>query len=665
MFKLTAISLALFITTAFNIVASSISWRRRNTKVGFYFALGMLGITLWTLAAGLDYAAVPIPLKVFFAKLEYTAYNIGFVFFAFFALSYAGYEHWLENTRIKAFFSVIMISNILLAWTNDWHGWLWSGFERSAYGDNTVIFEHGPGYLWAAVTGYLMILAIIVPLWQASHSGSEFLRRQARLIFYAGLLPVLGNLFYLFQPPEFKGVDWTPISFSISGILFLLALYGTRLLDLVPIARDKLVAHLSDGMIVLDPGDRIIDANQAAADMIQSTLEGLIGKKLSEVFPFALALSGHTPKQEIRTDLEVGSRDKRYYDVLISPLLEDRGTVIGRLIVFRNITERKEKELRLLQLTQAVEQSPVSVVITNLHGTIDYVNPQFISLTGYTQDEVIGKNPNIIQSGYTPIEKYRDMWQTIRSGRVWRGELLNRKKNGDLYWELEVVAPVFDDAGNIINFIAVKEDITGWKEAEDKLINAYAQLEEKMREIQDLQIILREQAIHDSLTGLHNRYYLKETLGRELARAEREGYPVCFALMDIDHFKDINDTYGHTAGDVVLQHLGNQLRALTRTGDIVCRFGGEEFLIVLPNTRVASAAQIAERIRVTFQESSVLSGETEIKTTISFGIAEFPEDGSTEAEALDLADKALYAAKRNGRNQVTLWSRIKTTNSLR
>lgn len=656
MFVITNIVVILFLTSVINAFAAYISWQRRKTNSGWYFALGMLGVTLWTLTAALDYAAVSIPWKVFFAKWEYAGYSVAFAFFALFALSHAGYQHWLEKTPVRMFFTVIPVSNILLAWTNDWHGWLWSGFVRSTFGDNTVIFEHGPGYLWAVMTGYLMILIIIVPLWQSSRVGSQFSRRQSRLLFFASLIPILGNLFYLFQAFEFRGVDWTPLTFSISGLLFVLALHGPRLLDIVPIARDNLVAGLSDGIVVLDMDQSIIDVNQSAADMFQVPMERLIGKKVVEVAPLAQTLPEGSIDQEVRTELEIGDTQKRYFDVLVSPLRENRKVVVGRLIILRDITIRKENELRLLQLTQAVEQSPVSVLIANLEGKIDYVNPRFVSLSGYSREELIGKNPNIIQSGQTPIETYQDMWQTIRSGHVWRGELLNRKKNGDLYWELEVVAPVFDNAGHIINFIAVKEDITSRKEAEVKLLNAYAQLEEKMRQIQELQIVLHEHSIRDSLTGLHNRYYLEETLGRELARAEREGYRVCFALIDIDRFKDVNDTYGHSAGDLVLQQLAHQLQTLTRTGDIVCRYGGEEFLIVLPNTHVDIAFQIAERIRSAFQELSISSGDRQIKATLSVGISEFPSDSAVGMETLDLADRALYAAKHGGRNQVVLWS---------
>lgn len=342
MFKLTDITVILSLTTVINFIATSISWQRRKSSSGLYFALGMLGVTFWTLTGALDYGAVPISLKVFFAKLEYTSYNFALVFFALFMLSYVGYGDWLKTVPAKIFFSFIPLSNILLAWTNDWHGWLWSGFALSRFGDNTIIFEHGPGYLWAAITGYLMIMIIIVPLWQASRKGSEFSRRQARLLFFASLIPVIGNLSYLIEAPQFRGIDWTSITFSISSLLFLMALYGTRLLDLVPIARDKLVAGLSDGMIVLDMQDRIIEINQVAADMVQFPSQRLIGKELAEVIPLPQSLSEYSIEGDIRTEFEIGNPRRRYFDVLISPLNEGHKKVVGRLIIFRDITERKQ-----------------------------------------------------------------------------------------------------------------------------------------------------------------------------------------------------------------------------------------------------------------------------------------------------------------------------------
>jgi diguanylate cyclase (GGDEF)-like protein/PAS domain S-box-containing protein len=474
---------------------------------------------------------------------------------------------------------------------------------------------------------------------------------------FALLFPAAINLLYRFGAGGIRGVDWTSITFSISSLLIIYALYCMRFLDIAPIARDKLINNLSDAMIVLDLQNRIVDINPEAANVLGIPPAFLIGRDLTEALPIAGSFLGQPPEREVKDEFFVDlAHKKRYFDALLSPVRDERQKLVGRLIIARDITERKENEIRLLQLTQAVEQSPASVVITDLDGNITYANPQFSELTGYSLREVIGRNPNITQSGRTPIETYEELWQTIKSGRTWRGELLNRKKNGELYWEYEVIAPVFDPAGQMISFIAVKDDITARKEAEARLLEANRQLEERLKDIEGLQVILREQAIRDSLTGLHNRHYLKEALKREIARAEREEYPICFILMDLDGFKKINDTYGHAAGDITIQYFANLLKKQTRAGDIICRYGGEEFLLVLPNTDISSAAEIAERLRRDFENSEV-SG-IQIKATTSCGISEFPSHGATEEKVLAAADIALYAAKERGRNRVVIWTEI-------
>jgi diguanylate cyclase (GGDEF)-like protein len=174
-------------------------------------------------------------------------------------------------------------------------------------------------------------------------------------------------------------------------------------------------------------------------------------------------------------------------------------------------------------------------------------------------------------------------------------------------------------------------------------------------EIRHLHSELLEQVIRDPLTGLYNRRYLSETLGRELARAERENYPVSFVMIDIDHFKDVNDKFGHNAGDAILQKLSTQLMSQTRYGDIVCRYGGEEFLAILLNVTAEVAFEIAERWRRSFLGSTLLLDHNGAKATISCGISQFPMDGMTDKELIAKADKAMYHAKATGRNHVVAW----------
>ncbi|MCQ3936841.1 MAG: hypothetical protein DPW18_07310 [Chloroflexi bacterium] len=651
MFILTDISIAILIAAVINLFVLVTSWRRKRSRSGLYFALGMLGLFIWTLASALDYAAVSLELKILFAKIEAVGYHSALALFVMFAFSYAGNDAWLERNWGKILILSPSVSSILLTLTNELHGWIWAGFVKS--GNNVVVFEHGRVFDWVILYGYLFIIIIFVNLWVASRKGSRIAQRQARTLMLVLLFPLATNLLYLLDIGGIEGVDWTTITFSVSGLLILRALYGTNLLDIVPIARDKLISSLSDGMIVLDLQNRVIDINQTAAGMFSANM---IGKDLAQVSPLARTLLEQPPGKEIRSEVVTDEADRQYFDVLISPLYDGNRSVIGRLLIFRDITERKKIETRLLQLEQAVEQSPASVVITDRKGDITYVNPSFKALTGYTQGEVVGKNPRIIQSGETPPEVYQDMWQTILSGKPWRGELLNKKKNGDLYWEFEVIAPILDSEGNILNFISVKEDITERKHAEDALRQANQKLEKTLAEIEALQAVLREQAIRDSLTQMYNRRFLNETIEHEFHTADRLSQPLSLILLDIDHFKSINDSFGHSAGDACLVMLANLLKEHTRKSDVACRYGGEEFLLALQGASLDAAIQHAEKLRILFSNLTIAHEGREIKATISLGVASYPAHGRQYSEVISKADKALYISKNTGRNRVTVWS---------
>jgi len=633
MFILTPIVLAILVSTAINIFVTVVSWQRRKTRYGLYFALGMTGVTFWTLMSALDYAATPLNLKVLFATLEGWGYMSAHPYFAMFAMSFAGYDRILDKRWVKAFFVFVPVTNILWVTTNSLHGLVWQEFIQKT--ENVVVFVHGPAYGWIYVSSNLLTLIIIISLAMASFRGAAFSRKQGQILLASILFTEGTNIAYNLSF-GMDGVDWTSVAFSATGALFLWALYGQKFLDIIPIAREKLIDSLGDGMIALDIQARIVDLNQPAAQMLGSLPEKIVGRNLDDFVPLSKSLSGYLQEQDIRTEIETGIAEKRYFDVLITPLFENGTQVVGRLIIFRNITARKQNELRLLQLNQAVEQSPVSVIITDLDGNITYVNSRFTTLTAYTLDDVLGKNPRILQSGQTPIEVYRNLWQTINAGKIWKGEFLNKKKNGELYWEDATIAPVLDHNGRTLNFIAVKEDITERKHAQDEL---------------------QKLARTDSLTGLFNRRHFFEIAEKEFAKSIRYHRPLSVILFDIDLFKDINDTYGHIIGDQVLIQIGKLLLERGRQTDMAARYGGEEFVILLTETNCVDAKIVAERLRKLVEESPIHNDKGTIHLTASFGVAGMGKDPTTKTldRLISQADQALYEAKRTGRNQVVCY----------
>lgn len=201
--------------------------------------------------------------------------------------------------------------------------------------------------------------------------------------------------------------------------------------------------------------------------------------------------------------------------------------------------------------------------------------------------------------------------------------------------------------------VVIHQDITARKQLEVRQEVAKKQLEAQLTEISALQTLLQDQAVRDSLTGLHNRRYLDETLSRDLSQAKRGGYPLTVVIVDLDFFKRVNDTYGHAAGDEVIKALAEILQAEARDSDIICRYGGEEFLISLPKMSIVHAMQRAEKWRLKFAATEVRYGEFVIQSTLSAGVAGYPDHGTDAATLTARADEALYSSKYEGRNRVT------------
>jgi diguanylate cyclase (GGDEF)-like protein/PAS domain S-box-containing protein len=664
MFQLNTISIILFATTLLNLIITYISWQRRRSLMGTYFALALSFTTLWTFASALDYASIPLSLKILFAKFEAIGYNFGIAFLFIFVLYYVGNENWLKNLFIKFLAYVLPITSILLIWTNEWHGWFWRDFTRVPGNENLVIFHHGPAYAYAYLS-YISTLLAIGLLWKKSRQGSSIERQQALMLFTASCFPVIFNLIYQFGIFNTPGVDWTSVTFSLTGIFWLTALYRTRLLNLIPIARHTLIQRMNDIILVLDEENRLLDLNDPAVSIFGLD-ENSFGRNIQHMIPVLSnleELNKLPPEKTTPFEFHLG---QQVFDLRITFLTDPLNYVLGKILVFHEITHRHKMEqdlqertqqlqltvqkleeeiktreeikLELRTLTRAVEQMASSVVITDDKANIEYVNPWTLELTGYELDEVIGQNPNIFQSKLTPEETYQDLWQTLSKGLEWRGTFVNKKKNGDVYWEHCIISPVRDAAGKTTHYVAVKEDIT-----------------ERIKMEKELE----ELATTDSLSNVANRRELTQLINQELARADRYNHTTSVIMLDIDHFKKVNDRYGHIAGDHVIQHTAKILSKNLRRTDRIGRYGGDEFIILLPETELSKAKSIAQKLRKKIEGARLKLDDKTIQITSSMGVSSIQSRKNKQAgtipefqHIISLADRALYQAKEDGRNCV-------------
>lgn len=319
-------------------------------------------------------------------------------------------------------------------------------------------------------------------------------------------------------------------------------------------------------------------------------------------------------------------KDLISYSLTLTVLLLLIGTLVWNILHYDARTFHANN-----LMATALEACTEAVLIADQYGQVVWVNTSFEQLSGYMLEEVKGKKPgDLISSGEQPPQFYQQMWSTLACGQPWSGELINRRKNGQRYYEQMTITPVKNRTGYVQNFIAVKKDITDRKLAQ--------------QDLEDL-------ASRDSLTGLPNRRVFFEHLQAYLNKPPE--YAGMLMMLDLDKFKNVNDTYGHLCGDQVLIVFADVLRQSLRDQDITGRLGGEEFAVLLPGMPLEQGELVAQRLCQRLSETQVqCDANTVIEITVSVGLTPISNSDLTPEMVLSRADQALYLAKRNGRNRI-------------
>ncbi len=517
-------SLLLLGTALIALAVAGVTWRRQAaTPARVPFIAMVLAIAGYAFVAALEAAAVMLRSKLLFSTLEYVASGATVTFFLLFVLYFTNTHARLSPLEL-GLVAVLPMANVLLVATNPWHRLVWQDFLPGPPGSNLLVYVHGPGFYWVVACVYTYLLLSVFLLLRALASGTSVHRRQVWTILAAAAVPFVGTIAYALRltPP---GLNVTPMSFTVTGVILFIGLFRCRLFDLVPIARSTLIEQMSDAVLVVDAGGRVLDANPAAMQWLS------LGTNLGMPLAAVPALSPAIHASVADEPPQLNTVPPRYVSVQRSPLLDHRGASLGYLLVLHDVTAQHITALQL------------------------------------------------------------------------------RRVNSEL--------------------------------------------ETKLDKINILQTELREQAFYDALTGLYNRRYATETVQRELGLCDTGGHTLVVVLFDLDHFKFVNDTYGHATGDLVLQEFGAILRDMSRESDVACRHGGEEFLLALPQCSEQVGWERANAVRRRLAATTFTSvGGDAFHVTLSAGVAVFPNHGSSLDKLLGAADHALYRAKSAGRNRV-------------
>ena len=319
------------------------------------------------------------------------------------------------------------------------------------------------------------------------------------------------------------------------------------------------------------------------------------------------------------------------------------GKVVRLKGVVQDITEQRNNEHRLRQSATVFENTAEGVFITDTHGNILDTNPAFSNITGYTREDVLGKNPRMWQSGRHDANFFRDMWRDIKESGQWHGEIWNRRKDGSVFPEWLNISAVREDDGSISNYVAVFTDITILKRSQEKLEHL---------------------AHYDALTDLPNRLLLAARLDHAIAQANRSNSKLALIFIDLDRFKNINDSFGHPAGDQLLKEVAHRLTRCMRSDDTIARIGGDEFVLLLEAiNRPDKITVVAEKVQQAFTDPLEINGQS-IHVTASMGICSYPQDGTDAETLLRNADAAMYRAKEDGRGVYRFYTEELTTNAV-
>jgi diguanylate cyclase (GGDEF)-like protein/PAS domain S-box-containing protein len=384
-------------------------------------------------------------------------------------------------------------------------------------------------------------------------------------------------------------------------------------------------------------GIKISDANESALRLFRahskrellSNVDAILRPLPTEVYIDKICAIW-ARKKAFRAECSLNTVEGKELSVVLSMPVPGESEASTRVPVsVFDITDRKRIEMSLHKLSSAVEQSGSAVMITDKKGVIEYVNPRFTEVTGYTAREIIGQTTPILQNLNNSRGEQQELSEVVLSGQDWHGEIHDRRKDGKSYWALTSISPILDECGSITHFVAVSEDVT---------------------QLKDTQMRMEQLAFYDTLTGLENRRLFKKRLEQAVKAAQRTGKSVALLYLDLDQFKRINDTLGHDAGDALLTKVAEGLRVCVRREDTAARIGGDEFTVLLPDVGSAAGASIVAQNILRFLRSPVKLAAQEVIVTASIGITLAPND-SVDAEALmKYADLAMYQAKEKGRN---------------
>ena len=631
------------IAAVIGLVAVPAAWRRRRLPGGIALLTLSLATLEWTLGYGLELGAPTLSAKLLLTNLEYIGIATIPGAWLVFALQYTQHGKWVNARRLVAL-AVVPAITLVLLWTNALHGFMQQNIALDTTGPFAAISKTFGPWFWVhyAYTVFLLFIGSVLLL-QHLVSTTRSHRGQAVSLLIAVAPPWIANVFHLARIYPIHRLDLTPIAFGVSVLALTVAIYRYRLLELIPLAVNVAVREIGVGLIIADAKENIVSLNPAAERMVGASSNALIGQTVPEVIPpLAATKPPHATEWHVQPEKRGLSLELQQW-----PLTDRAGNALGQAITLHDITQQKEAELafatsndRMVRLHEAShrlatlesEHEILAYVVRTCEQELPFVTPIVYVATGDTLHPATDTHASeqatspILVEGTGPVAAAYRSRTLVRPTSSDRTLYVPIPEVGVLVARIEGPGSLSEEDGRWIELLLqhVSEDV------------------KRVRLRQKLQ----EQARRDVLTGVFNRRHLLDAIRTEGARASRSKHRLAFVMLDVNGFKAVNDRLGHHVGDRVLAEIGQFLLQQVREYDVVIRYGGDEFLLILPETG-DEADDIVERIRQTFETWADNANWLTVPLSLATGIARWdPQAPISWERAVRESDRAMYEDKK-------------------
>jgi diguanylate cyclase (GGDEF)-like protein/PAS domain S-box-containing protein len=659
--------------------------RRNKSGVGT-MALLMFAISEWAFASGLETASIGLQYKVLWLKVECLGGLSASTLFLVFALEYSQKTRWLKPVYL-GLLSIVPIAGFIVTATNELHGLIWTSITMHPTLPNVLIYGHGIGFYFLLIYNYLIFSTGIMVLLEVWFHANQPYRRQVSILLLGSLFPFVGGLVYNLFSNFLPGLDLTSASFLLTGLVIAFGILRFRLFDLTPIARDDLIDNMDEGILVVDLQNRIVDINPAAQSILSAPAKEILGQPITKVFKSWSGIAKRLEdNQKVETELRLGTIPPRYFQLHISSLYSQDNQLNGRLIVLRDVSKRRQteaelshtiKELAIINHISLAVTSDLDMehVLKTLHMQCSRLLPIdtfYVAL--YDEANSLIHVPLFYEDGIYQVGPSRDI--NDRPGTI--GTIIRSRKT--LYLnnitdntilsftrphQLSVLLPKKPIRSYIGIPLTLRDRMIGVISIQNYRVDAYTEDHIRILEqiasqaaiaIENARLYAEVQrlAIIDELTGIYNFRGLQELGTREVERAYRFSRPLSVLFFDIDDFRNFNNTYNHATGNIILRAITERCRSILRLVDVLTRYGGDEFVALLPETDITSAEVVARRMVAEIAADKIATPFGELGVTISIGVTTLSDARPHLSALIDHANNAEHQAKKGQKGLVII-----------